>query len=43
VIEWHTVALYIKGKNAVIYDPSFKIPTSEKIPEFLEHLAERFL
>jgi hypothetical protein len=33
VEEWHTVALYIKGKNAIIYDPSFNwIPTSEKIP-----------
>ena len=32
--EWHTVALYIKGKNAVIYDPYFNwIPTSERIPQ----------
>jgi hypothetical protein len=32
VEEWHTVALYIKGKNA-IYDPFFGwIPTSEIIP-----------
>ena len=21
--EWHTMALYVKGKDAAIYDPSF--------------------
>jgi hypothetical protein len=30
VEEWHTVALYIKGKNAIIYDPSFNWTLHQK-------------